>query len=224
MQQAMAVYVKSLSKRAEGADKEKQLPGGHLGSSMVTHGEDFEPDSEFGICLSCTFAGQLQPCNPYMVLTTASPRPRKRASSKSAGDICSKRYFIMARGPRALPRPDEGVPGGQRTRNQSIAFIPTNYYCQATRKKLETRRLAYDTSLAKMQKTKKEDFRMEEELRSQKAKYEETSEEVFRRMQDIKESEVDMVQDLTAFLEAELSYYDRCREILLTVKREWPVR
>ena len=54
MQKAMAVYVKSISKRAEGADKEKQLPGGHLGSSMVTHGEDFEPDSEFGNCLSCT--------------------------------------------------------------------------------------------------------------------------------------------------------------------------
>ena len=95
---------------------------------------------------------------------------------------------------------------------------------QNARKKLETRRLAYDTSLAKMQKTKKEDFRMEEELRAQKAKYEETSEDVFRRMQDIKEAEVDMVQDLTAFLEAELSYYDRCREILINVKREWPVR
>lgn len=65
---------------------------------------------------------------------------------------------------------------------------------------------------------------MEEELRAQKAKYEETNEDVFRRMQDIKESEVDMVQDLTAFLEAELSYHDRCREILLNVKREWPVR
>lgn len=65
---------------------------------------------------------------------------------------------------------------------------------------------------------------MEEELRAQKAKYEETSEDVFRRMQDIKEAEVDLVQDLTAFLEAELSYYDRCREILTNVKREWPVR
>jgi hypothetical protein len=75
-----------------------------------------------------------------------------------------------------------------------------------------------------MQKTKKEDFRMEEELRAQKAKYEETSEDVFRRMQDIKEAEVDLVQDLTSFLEAELSYYDRCREVLLNVKREWPVR
>jgi hypothetical protein len=55
MQKSMATYVKSLSKRAEGDDKEKQLPGGHLGSTMVTHGEDFEPDSEFGNCLSCAY-------------------------------------------------------------------------------------------------------------------------------------------------------------------------
>lgn len=57
---------------------------------------------------------------------------------------------------------------------------------QAARKKLESRRLAYDASLAKMQKAKKEDFRVEEELRSQKAKYEETSEDVYRRMQDVR--------------------------------------
>lgn len=36
-----------------------------------------------------------------------------------------------------------------------------------------------------MQKAKKEDFRVEEELRAQKAKYEETSEDVYRRMQDV---------------------------------------
>ena len=56
---------------------------------------------------------------------------------------------------------------------------------QAARKKLENRRLAYDASLAKMQKAKKEDFRVEEELRAQKAKYEESSEDVYRRMQDV---------------------------------------
>ena len=93
---------------------------------------------------------------------------------------------------------------------------------QAARKKLEQRRLAYDASLAKMQKAKKEDFRVEEELRSQKAKYEETSEDVYRRMQDIKDSEMESVQDLSGFLEAELAYYDRCREVLLQLKRDWP--
>lgn len=94
---------------------------------------------------------------------------------------------------------------------------------KAARRKLEQRRLAYDTSLAKMQKQKKEDFRVEEELRSQKAKYEEANEDVYRRMQDIKEAEVDSTADLTAFLEAELAYHDRCKEILLQLKRDWPV-
>ncbi|KAI9844326.1 MAG: hypothetical protein M1837_005630 [Sclerophora amabilis] len=93
---------------------------------------------------------------------------------------------------------------------------------QASRKKLETRRLAYDTSLGKMQKARREDFRVEEELRSQKAKYEESSEDVYRRMQDIKEAEEDSVTDLGAFLEAELDYYDRCREVLMQLKRDWP--
>ena len=56
---------------------------------------------------------------------------------------------------------------------------------KSARKKLESRRLAYDASLAKMQKAKKEDFKTEEELRSQKAKYEEANEDVYRRMQDV---------------------------------------
>ena len=36
-----------------------------------------------------------------------------------------------------------------------------------------------------MQKAKKEDFKTEEELRVQKAKYEESNEDVYRRMQDV---------------------------------------
>ncbi|KAH7087486.1 hypothetical protein FB567DRAFT_525121 [Paraphoma chrysanthemicola] len=185
MQKSMTTYVKSMSKRAEGDDREKQLPGGYLGSSMVTHGEDFEPDSEFGNCLSS--------------LGRANERLARVQETYVASATTS------------------WLEGLERSLVQMKEY-------QAARKKLETRRLAYDTSLAKMQKSKKEDFRMEEELRAQKAKYEETSEDVFRRMQDIKEAEVDLVQDLTSFLEAELSYHDRCREILLNVKREWPVR
>lgn len=46
----MTVYVKSLSKRSE-EDREKILPVQYLGQSMIHHGEDFEPDSEFGNCL-----------------------------------------------------------------------------------------------------------------------------------------------------------------------------
>lgn len=185
MQKSMTAYVKSMSKRAEGHDREKTLPGGHLGSSMVTHSEDFEPDSEFGNCLSS--------------LGRANER-LARVQETYVQDATSTWL--------------EGL-------DRSVAQMKEY---QGARKKLEQRRLAYDTSLAKMQKVKKEDFRVEEELRAQKAKYEETSEDVYRRMQDIKESEVDMIQDLTQFLEAELSYYDRCREILLNVKRDWPAQ
>ena len=93
---------------------------------------------------------------------------------------------------------------------------------QAARKKLESRRLAYDTSLAKMQKAKREDFRVEEELRSQKAKYEEAEDDVYRRMLEIKDAEIDTVTDLGAFLDSELTYYDKCREALLQLKADWP--
>ena len=49
----MTTYIKTLSKRNEGEDKEKMLPVAYLGSTMVSHGEDFENDSEFGQCLIC---------------------------------------------------------------------------------------------------------------------------------------------------------------------------
>lgn len=73
-----------------------------------------------------------------------------------------------------------------------------------------------------MEKAKKEDFRVEEELRSQKVKYEEANDDVIRRMQDIKDAEVDNVMDLSTFLEAQLEYHDRCREALLQLRNEWP--
>lgn len=73
-----------------------------------------------------------------------------------------------------------------------------------------------------MQKAKKEDFRVEEELRTQKAKYEESNEDVYRRMLDIRDAEADSVADLTAFLEAELDYHERCREVLLQLRNDWP--
>lgn len=51
LQKSMTAYVKTLSKRSEGNDKEKILPVSYLGAAMVNHGEDFENDSEFGQCL-----------------------------------------------------------------------------------------------------------------------------------------------------------------------------
>ena len=94
---------------------------------------------------------------------------------------------------------------------------------QKARVRHESRRLAYDTSIQKMNKAKRDDYRVEEEVRAQKAKYEESTEDVYRRMQDIVEAENDNVMDLYAFLEAEITYHDRCRDVLMQLKNEWPL-
>ena len=75
-----------------------------------------------------------------------------------------------------------------------------------------------------MQKQKKEDFRVEDELRSQRIKYEESNEDVTRRMGDIQEAEADTMEDLSAFLESELEYYEKCRNVLMRVKQQWPAQ
>lgn len=49
---SMTAYVKSVSKRSEGDDKEKTLPIGHLGGTMITHGEDYDANSDYGRCLT----------------------------------------------------------------------------------------------------------------------------------------------------------------------------
>lgn len=72
-----------------------------------------------------------------------------------------------------------------------------------------------------MQKARRDDFRVEEEVRTAKVKYDESSEDVIRRMQDIKDAEVDSVRDLTNFLDAELEYHERCAEELRRVRQSW---
>jgi hypothetical protein len=49
LQKSTNGYVKWISRRGEAYDdKEKGLPIGYVGRMMVTHGEDYEPDSEYG--------------------------------------------------------------------------------------------------------------------------------------------------------------------------------
>lgn len=183
LQQASTSYVKSLSRRDQGEGKEKHLPVGHLANVLIAHGDDFEPDSEFGMCLT--------------QLGRANERIARMQETYVANTTST------------------WIEGTERTLTQMKEY-------QKAKQKLESRRLALDTAQVKLQKSKREDFRAEEELRSQKAKYDETSEDVYRRMFDIKEAEADSIADLTGFLEAELTYYDRCREVLLQIKREWP--
>lgn len=85
---------------------------------------------------------------------------------------------------------------------------------QAARKKLESRRLAYDASMAKMHKAKRDDFRVEEEMRVCKTKFDDSSEDVLRRMQDIKDTEADNIAALSSLVDAELSYHERAADEL----------
>ncbi|KXL43270.1 hypothetical protein M433DRAFT_156183 [Acidomyces richmondensis BFW] len=179
------VYIKSISQRTAGEDKEKQLPITYFGNVMVSHGDDFEPDSEFGQCLSS--------------LGRANERIG-RIQETYAANATSCWLESVER-----------------------AIVMQKEYASA-RKKLEARRLAYDTAMAKVNKSKKEDTTSEEYYRQQKNKYEESMDDVLRRMLDIKEAEADSIADLTSFLEAELMYYDRCRDVLLQLKRDWPAQ
>jgi hypothetical protein len=183
LQQSSTGYIKSLSRRDQGEGKEKHLPVGHFANVLIAHGDDFEPDSEFGLCLT--------------QLGRANERIARMQETYVANATST------------------WIEGTERTLTQMKEY-------QKSKQKLESRRLALDTAQVKLQKSKREDFRAEEELRSQKAKYEESNEDVYRRMFDIKEAEADSIADLTSFLEAELTYYDRCREVLLQIKREWP--
>ncbi|RYC63128.1 hypothetical protein CHU98_g3102 [Xylaria longipes] len=183
LQKSMNTYVKSLSRRGETfEDKEKGLPVSYLGRTMISHGEDFEPDSEFGNCL------------------IAMGRANERIAGIQESYVAHATSYWL-----------EGL-------ERSLAMM-REY--QSARKKLENRRLTYESSVTKMQKAKREDFRLEDELRASKAKYEESSEDVYRRMMDIKEAEADSVRDLGNFLDSELDHYERCAEELRRVKQEW---
>ncbi|KAE8364958.1 hypothetical protein BDV27DRAFT_108689 [Aspergillus caelatus] len=185
LHKSMIAYVKAVSKRSEGDDKEKTLPIGHLGTSMVSHGEDYDAHSDYGRCL------------------TKFGRTEERIARLQESYIAEANSSWLESLDRSLAQMKQ---------------------YQNARRKLDSRRLAFDTSLSKMQKAKKEDFRAEEELRTQKAKYEEANDDVYRRMQDIKEGEAESIADLEAFLEAQLNYHEKCREVLLQLKNEWPSR
>ncbi|WYZ46827.1 hypothetical protein EsH8_IX_001052 [Colletotrichum jinshuiense] len=183
LQRSTNTYVKWIARRGEAFDdKEKGLPIAFVGRMMISHGEEFEPDSEFGACL----------------LSLGRTNERLAGIQESYASEVTDNWLVSV--------------------ERSLAMMKEY---QAARKKLESRRLAYDASISKMQKAKREDFRLEEELRTARAKYEEAGEDVMRRMQDIKDAETDNVRDLTGLLDAELNYHERCTEELRRLRQNW---
>ncbi|KAK7434557.1 hypothetical protein CaCOL14_011163 [Colletotrichum acutatum] len=183
LQKSTNTYVKWVARRGEAFDdKEKGLPIAFVGRMMISHGEEFEPDSEFGACL----------------LSLGRTNERLAGIQESYASEVTDNWLVSV--------------------ERSLAMMKEY---QAARKKLESRRLAYDAAISKMQKTKREDFRLEEELRTARAKYEEAGEDVMRRMSDIKDAETDNVRDLTGLLDAELNYHERCAEELRRLRQNW---
>jgi len=79
----MNVYIKHLSKRTE-EDKEKTTAAAYLGSTMISHGDDFEPDSEFGQCLQSMHVFHR---NSDTSLTSNRLWPGERACCTRAGEL-----------------------------------------------------------------------------------------------------------------------------------------
>jgi hypothetical protein len=205
LQKSMNAYIKWISRRNDTyEDKEKGVPASYLGRTMVNHGEDFEPDSEFGNCL----------------ITMGRANERLAGLQEQYAADATALWLESLERSLAMMKDYQVRPIGGNPPMPAMTKALTEHP-QAARKKLENRRLAYDASMAKLAKARRDDFRVEEEVRTNKAKYEETSEDVMRRMQDIKDAEVDSVRDLSSFLDTELDYHERCVEELRRAKQSW---
>ncbi|CAJ0879947.1 10492_t:CDS:2 [Entrophospora sp. SA101] len=100
-------------------------------------------------------------------------------------------------------------------------YIKDLKHYQVLKKKLESRRLDYDSKLNRVQKSKKEKPELEEEMRAAKEKYEDTMDDITNKMLKLDESEDQYLRELTAFLDAELDYHKTCYDILNDVKKDW---
>ncbi|KAF5375449.1 hypothetical protein D9615_007955 [Tricholomella constricta] len=94
------------------------------------------------------------------------------------------------------------------------------------RKKLDSRRLAYDAAMVKSEKLKngkkeKEKREAEDEMEKARQRYEETSEEVQAHMHAIQEKEIDQLRELTAFLDLEINFVEQHLNVLKDVRENW---
>ncbi len=109
----MGTYVKSMSQRKEGDDREKMLPVDVLAQAMIAHGEEFESDSLFGNCLISGCFRAIVYC--VLSLFLYSDGPGKREDSKSTGFLCCGSERDLAGVNGAIPNTNEGVPGTFRS-------------------------------------------------------------------------------------------------------------
>jgi uncharacterized protein YcbK (DUF882 family) len=84
--------------------------------------------------------------------------------------------------------------------------------------KLQNRRLDYDAKLNKLQKSKKENPALEEEVRVAQAKYEESLEAATTQMIDLNSQDEHHHYSFSKFIELEMNYYEKCAELLRNLR------
>ncbi|WBW72766.1 BAR adaptor protein, endophilin A1-like protein-like protein, implicated in endocytosis [Schizosaccharomyces osmophilus] len=87
-------------------------------------------------------------------------------------------------------------------------------------KKLENRRLVFDALSTKIQKAKKEDSKIEEELRMARGKYENTLEDFEERMIELRELESSQVSKLVLLLHKQTQFHEQCLNILRSLESQ----
>ncbi|KAI7904397.1 uncharacterized protein BX663DRAFT_504926 [Cokeromyces recurvatus] len=92
---------------------------------------------------------------------------------------------------------------------------------QSLRKKLESRRLDYDSKLSRLQKSKKEKPELEQEMQASKMKYEDSEYDVIQKMVSLQEFEDDHCEALQSLLDVQIEYFSRSLELLNDVKTNW---
>ncbi|KAI8647696.1 hypothetical protein BD408DRAFT_408340 [Parasitella parasitica] len=92
---------------------------------------------------------------------------------------------------------------------------------QALRRKLESRRLDYDSKLGRLQKSKKEKPDLEQEMQAAKMKYEDSEYDVIQQMAALQDFEDEHCEALENFLQIQFEYFTRSLEALNDVRANW---
>ncbi|KAJ2232485.1 hypothetical protein IWW45_004931 [Coemansia sp. RSA 485] len=90
--------------------------------------------------------------------------------------------------------------------------------CQSLQKKLERNRGDYESKSAKLSKVRKDNVALEDDVRAAQVRYEDTYEDVTRRMLEMKNGDQDGLVELYSFYEAQLAYHKSCTEQLERVR------
>ncbi|KAJ1919360.1 hypothetical protein H4219_002048 [Mycoemilia scoparia] len=88
-------------------------------------------------------------------------------------------------------------------------------------KKFEGRRLDYDSKANKLQRSRKENTQLEDDLRTAQIRYDDTRDELIRRMMDIQDSELSNIRDMHAFYRAQKEYHQKALERLDMLEQDF---